>query len=145
MAGRFLTMFFMIFCLFCCYKIHNLFVIQLNYTSNENIFHNFWDTNTYIRSQKNTFCQMSRTRTSIKFQFPCQKSENITPDIMIKMISTSAILALLFTVPALGLFLGIYWYTDNLLMGAIIGFAIHFLTLGLSPPISQFISSFFDS
>jgi hypothetical protein len=88
---------------------------------------------------------MSRTRTSIKFQFPCQKSENITPDIMIKMISTSAILALLFTVPALGLFLGIYWYTDNLLMGAIIGFAIHFLTLGLSPPISQFISSFFDS
>jgi len=60
---------------------------------------------------------MSRTRTSIKFQFPCQKSENITPDIMIKMISTSAILALLFTVPALGLFLGIYWYTDNLLIG----------------------------
>ena len=131
------------FCLLCCYKIHNVFVIQLNYTSNENIFHNFWDVNTYIRSQKNIFCQLSRT--SIKFQFPCQKSENITPDIMIKMISTSAILALLFTVPALGLFLGIYWYTDNLLMGAIIGFAIHFLTLGLSPPISQFISSYFDS
>jgi hypothetical protein len=94
--------------------------------------------------KKNIFCQLSRTRTSIKFQFPCQKSENITPDIMIKMISTSAILALLFTVPALGLFLGIYWYTDNLLLGAIIGFAIHFLTLGLSHPISQFISSFFD-
>ncbi len=131
------------FCLLCCYKIHNVFVIQLNYTSNENIFHNFWDVNTYIWSQKNIFCQLSRT--SIKFEFPCQKSENITPDIMIKMISTSAILALLFTVPALGLFLGIYWYTDNLLMGAIIGFAIHFLTIGLSHPISQFISSYFDS
>jgi hypothetical protein len=84
------------------------------------------------------------SRTSIKFQFPCQKSENISPEIMIKMISTSAILALLFTVPALGLFLGIYWYTDNLLISAIVGFAIHFLTLGLSYPLSQSISSFFD-
>jgi len=50
----------------------------------------------------------------------------------------------LFTVPALGLFLGIYWYTDNLLISAIVGFAIHFLTLGLSYPLSQSISSFFD-
>ncbi|HEY6949759.1 MAG TPA: hypothetical protein VI146_04040, partial [Nitrososphaeraceae archaeon] len=65
--------------------------------------------------------------TSVKFQFPCQKTENVTPEIMIKIISTSAILALLFTVPPLGIFLGIYWYTDNLLMSAIIAFAIHFL------------------
>jgi len=64
---------------------------------------------------------------------------------MINMISTSAILALLFTVPALGIFLGIYWYTDNLLMSAIIGFAVHFLTIGFSHQISQFISSYFDS
>jgi hypothetical protein len=140
--GCFLIMFFMIFCLFCFYKIHNLFLIHINYSSNKNIFRNFWDTNTYIWSQKNIFCQLSRT--SVKLQFPCQKLENITPDIMIKMISTSAILALLFTVPALGLFLGIYWYTDNLLISAIVGFAIHFLTLGLSYPISQFISAFFD-
>ncbi|HEY9399545.1 MAG TPA: hypothetical protein VIP29_06585 [Nitrososphaeraceae archaeon] len=84
-------------------------------------------------------------RTSVKFQFPCQKSENVTPDIMVKLISTSAVLALLFTVPALGIFLGIYWHTDNLLMAAIIGFAIHFLTLGFSHSISQSISSFFDS
>jgi len=85
------------------------------------------------------------SRTSVKFEFPCQKSENVTPDHMIKLISVSVILALLFTVPALGIFLGIYWYTDNILMGAIIGFAIHFITLGFSYTISQSISSFLDS
>jgi len=93
--------------------------------------------------KKNIFCQLSTA--SVRFQFPCQKTENVTPEIMIKMISTSAILALLFTVPALGIFLGIYWYTDNLLMSAIIGFAVHFLTIGFSHQISQFISSYFDS
>jgi len=85
------------------------------------------------------------SRTSVKFQFPCQKTENVTPDIMIRIVSTSVILALLFTVPALGIFLGIYLHTDNLLMGVIIGFMVHFVTLGFSYPISQSISSFFDS
>lgn len=85
------------------------------------------------------------SKTSVKFQFPCQKIENVTPDIMIKMVSTSVILALLFTVPALGIFLGIYWHTDNLMMGIIIGFTVHFITLGFSHSISQSISLFFDS
>ncbi|HEY7694624.1 MAG TPA: hypothetical protein VH797_00815 [Nitrososphaeraceae archaeon] len=85
------------------------------------------------------------SKTSAKFQFPCQKIENVTPDIMIKMVSTSVVLALLFTVPALGIFLGVYWHTDNLLMGIIIGFTVHFMTLGFSHPISHSISSFFDS
>jgi hypothetical protein len=85
------------------------------------------------------------SRTTTKFQFPCQKAENVTPDIILKMLSTSVILALLFTVPTLGIFLGIYWHTDNLLMGVIIGFTVHFITLGFSHPISQSISSFFDS
>ena len=85
------------------------------------------------------------SRTSAKFQCPCQKIENVTPDIMIKMASTSVILALLFTVPALGIFFGIYWHTDNILIGVIIGFMVHFVTLGFSHPISQSISSFFDS
>jgi hypothetical protein len=55
------------------------------------------------------------------------------------------ILALLFTVPALGIFLGIYWHTDDLMMGIIIGFTVHFITLGFSHPISHSITSFFDS
>jgi hypothetical protein len=64
---------------------------------------------------------------------------------MIKTASTSVILALLFTVPALGIFLGVYWHTNNLMMGIIIGFTVHFVILGFSHPISQSISSFFDS
>ena len=71
--------------------------------------------------------------------------ENVTPDIMIKMVSVSVILALLFTVPALGIFLGIYWHTDNLVIGAIMGFSTHFVTLGLAHPLSRSISTFFDS
>ena len=85
------------------------------------------------------------SKISVKFQFPCQKTENVTPDIMIKMVSASVILALLFTVPALGIFLGIYWYTDNLMIGILIGFTVHFITLGFSHPISRSISSFLDS
>lgn len=85
------------------------------------------------------------SKISIKFQFPCQKTENVTPDIMIKMVSASVILALLFTVPALGIFLGIYWHTDNLMIGILIGFTVHFITLGFSHPISRSISSFLDS
>ena len=107
------------------------------------IFHNFYYVNTYIRFQKTVFCLMSRT--TVKLQFPCQKVENFTPDIMIKMISTSVILALLFTVPSLGIFLIIFWHTDNLIMGATIGFSIHFITLGFSHSMSRAITSFFDS
>jgi len=71
--------------------------------------------------------------------------ENVTPDIMIKMASVSIILALLFTVPSLGIFLGIYWYTDNLAIGVLVGMLIHFIILGFAHPISQSITSFFGN
>ncbi len=49
----------------------------------------------------------------------------------------SSILALILTVPGLGIFLGIYYGTGNLIVGAVIGFSLHFVTLAFSGRISK--------
>ena len=56
-----------------------------------------------------------------------------------KIIWKSSILALIFTIPALVVFLGIYYGTGNLLVGAIIGFGVHFTTLAFSGRISTWL------
>jgi len=45
----------------------------------------------------------------------------------------------------LGIFLGIYWHTDNLAIGVLVGMLIHFIILGFAHPISQSITSFFGN
>jgi len=49
----------------------------------------------------------------------------------------SSILAVIFAVPALVIFLSIYYTTGDLLIGAILGFGIHFATLAFSGRISK--------
>ena len=51
----------------------------------------------------------------------------------------SSILAVIFAVPALGIFLGIYYSTGDLLVGAILGFGVHFATLAFSGRISKWL------
>ena len=51
----------------------------------------------------------------------------------------SSIMAVIFAVPALSIFLGIYYTTGDLLVGAIIGFGIHFATLAFSGRISKWV------
>ena len=46
-------------------------------------------------------------------------------------------MALLFALPSLGIFLGIYYVFDNLLIGAVLGFVVHFVILGFSSRISK--------
>jgi len=65
------------------------------------------------------------------------KKADITTDLIFTTIWKSTILALIFTVPALGVFLGIYYTTDNLIVGGIVGFGIHFITLAFSSKISK--------
>ena len=72
-------------------------------------------------------------------KFP-RKNKEISTDLIIKTIWVSTFLAAIFALPALGLFLGIYYTTDNLLMGAVAGFAIHFVTLAFSVRISRFLT-----
>ena len=68
-----------------------------------------------------------------------KKNPGDPSEVFSKMILNSSILALIFTVPALGIFLGIYYSTGNLLIGAILGFGIHFVTLAFSGRISKWI------
>lgn len=68
-----------------------------------------------------------------------RKKSGLTPDTLVNTIWVSTFLALILTLPALGVFLGIYFATASLLMGAIIGFALHFVTLAFSERISKFL------
>jgi hypothetical protein len=48
---------------------------------------------------------------------------------------------MILSLPPLGLFLGIYFGTGNLIIGAIVGFGVHFIILAFSSKISKFLTS----
>lgn len=64
------------------------------------------------------------------------------PVTLSKILWKSSILAVIFTVPALAIFLGIYYGTGNLIVGAVVGFGIHFVTLAFSGRISKWLVKF---
>lgn len=71
-----------------------------------------------------------------------KKIPNNKPVSLSKILWKSSILALIFTIPALGIFLGIYYGTGNLIVGAILGFGVHFATLAFSGRISKWLVKF---
>jgi hypothetical protein len=73
------------------------------------------------------------------FKFPKKKNE-ITTEILIKTIWVSTFMAMIFALPSLGLFLGIYFATGNLIVGAVVGFGVHFVILAFSSRISKFLT-----
>ena len=70
------------------------------------------------------------------FNFQKKKTE-ISTEVLIKFIWVSSFLAMIFTIPPLSLFLGIYFLTGELIIGAVIGFGVHFVILALSGKISK--------
>jgi len=50
-------------------------------------------------------------------------------------------MAMILAIPSLGAFLGIYFGTGNLIVGAIVGFVIHFVILAFSGRISKLLIS----
>ena len=72
-------------------------------------------------------------------RFPGEKTE-ISTELLIKTIWVSSFLAMIFALPPLGIFLGIYYTTGELLIGAVIGFGIHFVILAFSGRISKVIT-----
>jgi hypothetical protein len=72
-------------------------------------------------------------------KFPKKKQE-VSTETLINMIWVSAFMAMIFSLPSLGIFLGIYFGTGNLAAGAILGFAVHFITLAFSFRISKFLT-----
>ena len=72
-------------------------------------------------------------------KFPGKKN-NISSETLFRMIWVSSFLAMIFTLPALGIFLGIYYTTGNLIVGAVLGFGVHFVSLVFSGKISKFLT-----
>lgn len=72
-------------------------------------------------------------------RFPGKKG-SVPAEVLVRMIWVSSLLAMVFTLPALGIFLGIYYGTGQILIGAVLGFGVHFVTLAFSPRISKFIT-----
>jgi len=71
-------------------------------------------------------------------KFPKKKTKTST-EIVTKTIWISTFLAMILSLPPLGLFLGIYFLTGNLIIGAIVGFGTHFVILVFSSKISKFL------
>ena len=69
-----------------------------------------------------------------------RKKPGVSPEILMRTIWVSQLLAVIFTVPPLGLFLGIYFTTGNLIVGLVIGFGVHFVILAFSGRISKTIT-----
>ncbi len=69
-----------------------------------------------------------------------KKKTEITTETLVNTIWVSSFLAMIFTLPPLGLFLGIYFMTGNLIIGAVIGFGVHFVILAFSGRISKVIT-----
>lgn len=72
-------------------------------------------------------------------RFP-KKKQDISTETVINTIWVSAFMAMIFSLPPLGIFLGIYFGTGNLVIGAVLGFSVHFVTLAFSSRISKFLT-----
>jgi len=70
-------------------------------------------------------------------KFPTKKSKT-SINVLTNWVSIS--MALIFALPSLGVFLGIYYGTGNLLIGAVSGFGVHFVTLAFSGRISKYLN-----
>ena len=68
---------------------------------------------------------------------PPKKNET-SIDILTNWVSIS--MALIFALPSLGIFLGIYYGTGNIIVGAVLGFGVHFVTLAFSSRISKYLN-----
>ena len=68
------------------------------------------------------------------------KKDKVTPEALVNTIWVSSFLAMIFTLPPLGIFLGIYFGIGNLIVGAVVGFGIHFVILAFSGKISKAIT-----
>ena len=73
------------------------------------------------------------------FNFRKKKTE-ISTELLVKFILVSSFLAMIFALPPLAVFLGIYFLTGELFIGAIIGFGLNFVILAFSGKISKIIT-----
>ena len=66
--------------------------------------------------------------------------KKVPAEVIFNTIWISTFLAMIFTLPALGIFFGVYYGTGNLALGAILGFGVHFTAFAFSGKISKFLT-----
>ena len=66
-----------------------------------------------------------------------RKKTEITTEALFNTVWVSTFLAFILTITPLGIFLGIYFTFGHILVGAVIGFGLHFVTLAFSDRISK--------
>ena len=71
-------------------------------------------------------------------RFPKKKTD-ISTETVINTIWVSTFMGMILALPSLGIFLGVYYGTGNLIIGAVLGFGIHFVTLAFAGRISKFL------
>lgn len=79
-----------------------------------------------------------------KLRFPGQSYENITPELLTKSIWVSTALAMIFALPPIATFTGLYQNGVNISVAAGIGFGLHFAILAFSKKISSALATLFD-
>jgi len=72
-------------------------------------------------------------------RFPRKKKE-ISTELLVRMIWVSTFLAMIFALPPIAIFLGIYYTIGNLVLGAVVGFGVHFVILVFAGRISKFLT-----
>ena len=70
------------------------------------------------------------------------KKNFLTYDVLVNTLWVSTILALILTLPAVGIFLYVFLETGSWLTGALLAFGIHFVILAFSERISNFLLKF---
>jgi hypothetical protein len=87
--------------------------------------------------QKNSLSpeQIQRTKINLKKMFT--KKQELTVEVVVNTVWISTFLALILTIPSLVIFMGIYFSTGNILLGAVVGFGLHFIGLAFSERISK--------
>jgi len=73
-------------------------------------------------------------------RFP-KKKTGISTEIVTNTVWVSTFLAMILSLPPLGIFLGIYFITGNIIIGAILGFGTHFIILVFSSKISKLLTN----
>ena len=66
----------------------------------------------------------------------------LTYDVLVNTLWVSTILALILTLPSVGIFLYVFLETGSWLTGALLAFGIHFVILAFSERISKFLLKF---
>jgi hypothetical protein len=76
--------------------------------------------------------------------FSSQRFENLTPDVIVKLVWDSMCLALIFVIPPLGLFVLVLDTTMSVALSALVGFGLHFVLFMVSKQICSRLTSMLD-